>query len=316
MTITSEFGYHSTAREVIEDVDLSGRVAMVTGAASGIGVETARALALAGARVSLAVRDETAGQTTAAAIKAEVPSADVDVLRLDLADQDSVRSAAAEWLEVHSSLDILINNAGVMACPLGRTAQGFELQMGTNHLGHFTLFTELLPALEADGGARVVALSSSAHRRSDIVLSDLNYVDRPYDPWEAYGQSKTANALFAVGLSERYGSKGIWANSVMPGGILTALQRHMSLDAQREAGFIDEDGTPNALFKNVEQGASTSVWAATAPVLEGVGGLYLENCSEAGVMHPDMPFMGRMDFAVDSRSADLLWQASEELTQP
>ena len=316
MTITSDFGYHSTAREILDGVDLSGRMALVTGAASGIGVETARALALAGAAVTLAVRDESAGNSTAAAITAEMPSASVDVLSLDLADQASVAAAAADWIDAHGSLDILINNAGVMACPLERTTQGFELQMGTNHLGHFRLFLELLPALAADGGARVVALTSSAHRRSDIVLDDLNYADRSYDPWEAYGQSKTANALFAVGLSERFGSKGIWATSVMPGGILTALQRHMSLEAQREAGFIDEDGTPNALFKNVEQGASTSVWAATAPALEGIGGLYLENCSEAGVMDPDMPFMGRMDFAVDPRSADLLWQASEELTQP
>jgi NAD(P)-dependent dehydrogenase (short-subunit alcohol dehydrogenase family) len=314
MSITSAFGYHSTAQEVLEGIDLSGITALVTGAASGIGVETARALALAGAAVTIAVRDEEAGSRTAAAIIAESPSAEVAVLRLDLADQSQIRGAADEWLEVHHALDILINNAGVMACPLERTTDGFENQFGTNHLGHFTLFARLLPALRAADGARVVALSSSAHRRSDLVLDDLNYEGRNYDPWEAYGQSKTANALFAVELSERYGGEGIWANAVMPGGILTGLQRHMSVEAQREAGFIDADGTPNALFKNVEQGASTSVWAATAPQLDGVGGLYLENCAEAGVMDLEMPFMGRMDYAVDPMSAARLWEASTVLT--
>ena len=315
MTITSEFGYHSTAREVLAGIDLSGATALVTGAASGIGVETARALALAGAAVTLAVRDAVAGAAAAASIGNESPSGDVEVLVLDLADLSSVRSAARSWCDHHPNLDILINNAGVMACPLGRTSDGFELQMGTNHLGHFALFEQLLPSLRSGDGARVVALSSSAHRRSDIVLDDLNYEDRPYDAWEAYGQSKTANALFAVELSRRFGDEGIWANAVMPGGILTGLQRHMSIEDQRAAGFVDEDGTPNVLFKNVEQGASTSVWAATAPQLAGVGGRYLEDCGEAGVMDPAMPFMGRMDYAVDPERAVRLWEASEALTR-
>ena len=245
MALTSNFGYSSTARDVLSGIDLAGKTALVTGAASGIGVETARALALAGSAVTLAVRSASAGKAAAAAIAAEAPSVAVEVLLLDLADLSSVRSAAGSWCERHPSLDILINNAGVMACPLGRTNDGFELQMGTNHLGHFALFEHLLPALRSGDGARVVALSSSAHRRSDIVLDDLNYEDRPYDAWEAYGQSKTANALFAVELSQRFGGEGIWANAVMPGGILTGLQRHMSIEDQREAGFVDDDGTPN-----------------------------------------------------------------------
>ena len=315
MALTSNFGYSSTARDVLSGIDLAGKTALVTGAASGIGVETARALALAGSAVTLAVRSASAGKAAAAAIAAEAPSVAVEVLLLDLADLSSVRSAAGSWCERHPSLDILINNAGVMACPLGRTNDGFELQMGTNHLGHFALFEHLLPALRSGDGARVVALSSSAHRRSDIVLDDLNYEDRPYDAWEAYGQSKTANALFAVELSQRFGGEGIWANAVMPGGILTGLQRHMSIEDQREAGFVDDDGTPNPLFKNVEQGASTSVWAATAPQLAGVGGRYLEDCGEAGVMDPAMPFVGRMDYAVDAERAARLWEASEVLTQ-
>jgi len=315
MTISSGFGHHSTAREVVADIDLSGRTALVTGAASGIGVETARALALAGAQVTLAVRDVAAGEVVARSIAAEVGAPRVDVLALDLADLSSVRGAAGQWSASHGGLDILINNAGVMACPLQRTVDGFELQMGTNHLGHFALFEGLQPALAADGGARVVVLSSSAHRRSDVVLDDLNYEARPYDAWEAYGQSKTANALFAVGVSDRFGGEGIWANAVMPGGILTGLQRHMSPEALREAGFVDEDGTPNALFKDVEQGAATSVWAATTPALEGLGGRYLEDCGEAGVMDPGLPFMGRMDYAIDPTSAARLWEASEALTR-
>ena len=315
MTISSAFGYHSSAREVLDGIDLVGQTALVTGAASGIGFETARALVGAGASVTLAVRDEPAGYSAMAVILEEFPGASAEVLNLDLSDLCSVRQAAQSWIGAHGSLDILINNAGVMACPLARTADGFEMQMGTNHLGHFALFEGLYPALLADRGARVVALSSSAHRRSNVVLDDLNYEDRPYDPWEAYGQSKTANALFAVALSDRFGSEGIWANSVMPGGIITSLQRHMSFEDQREAGFIDADGVPNPLFKTAEQGAATSVWAATAPNLDGIGGRYLENCAEAALMDPELPFVGRMDYCVDVVSADRLWDVSEELTR-
>lgn len=313
MPITSSFTYHSTALEVARGHDLRGRHALVTGGASGIGVETVRALASCGADVTVAVRNVADGAEVVAELQSLYPDAALHLLELDLGSLASIDAATQAFLERGVALDILINNAGVMATPFERTSDGFELQFGTNHLGHFALTTSLLPALRRAQGARVVALSSSAHRRSDLHRDDPNYLHRPYEKWESYGQSKTANALFAVGLTNRFSAEGIFSNSVMPGGILTGLQRHMSPEDQLAAGFISEDGTPNPLFKSTAQGASTSVWAALAPELDGVGGLYLENCAQAGLMDPAVPYLGYMPYALDADSADFLWELSTSL---
>ncbi len=311
---TSRFGARSTALEVVEGIDLTGRSAIVTGGASGIGVETVRALAVAGAAVTIATRSQAAAADVAEMVTRAHPSASVDVLELDLASLASVRAAAATYLSRGTPLDVLVNNAGVMATPLGRTAEGFELQFGTNHLGHFAFTVALLGALRRAGGARVVSLSSIGHRRSDLVADDPNYLHRDYDRWEAYGQSKTANALFAVALSERFAADGILSNAVMPGGILTGLQKHLSREDQEALGWLAADGTPNPRFKSPEQGAATSVWAAVAPELEGVGGRYLEDCAEASPMDPATPNVGYLPYAIDPGSAAVLWELSERLT--
>jgi NAD(P)-dependent dehydrogenase (short-subunit alcohol dehydrogenase family) len=315
MPITSTFGAQSTAAEVIEGIDLSAHHALVTGGAAGIGAETVRALVAGGADVTVAVRSPAVAASLAGALREEYPGAAVHVIELDLGDLETVRRGAAAFLARGVALDILVNNAGVMATPLSRTAEGFELQFGTNHLGHFVLATELVPALRRANGARVVSLSSVGHRRSEFVPADPNYRTRPYERWEAYGQSKTANALFAVGLTARFGDDGIHANAVMPGGILTGLQKHLSRADQIALGWIDEDGAPNPRFKTPAQGAATTVWAAVAPELDGVGGRYLENCAEAEVMDPATPYAGYMPYALDPAMADVLWDVSAQLTK-
>jgi len=262
-----------TALDVVAGVDLLGREAIVTGGIGGIGYETALALASAGARVVIAGRDRDRGEAAATALTAAARGGPVVFRHLDLASLASI----ANWTSGHNATGkpchILVANAGVMASPLSRTEDGFELQFGTNHLGHFAFTVGLLPSLRAAGGARVVVLSSSAHRRADVDFDDPNYLVREYDPWQAYGQSKTANALFAVALHPRFAADGITANAVMPGMIATDLQRHMS-DAERARRRWPAHGwiTP-------EQGAATSVWAAVAPELSGVGGQYLDACA-------------------------------------
>ena len=200
-----------------------------------------------------------------------------------------------------------------MATPQSYTADGLEMQFGTNHIGHFALTVGLLPALRAAGTARVVELTSIGHRRSDVDFDDLNFRTRPYDPWIAYGQSKTANALFAVALTERYASDGITANSVMPGGILTGLQKHMTREQQIALGWFDESGAPNPRFKSTAQGAATSIWAAVAPELEGIGGKYLEDCAVARPWTSEQPMSGYLPYAVDPEHARRLWSVSEEI---
>jgi len=223
--ITTPFSRESTAAEVIDGIDLSGKRAIVTGGASGIGVETARALASAGAEVVLAVRNLEAGARTAAEIVDSTGNSQIRVSPLDLADQKSVAAFVADW---DGPLHILVNNAGVMASPLARTAEGWEMQFATNHLGHFALATGLHRALAAAGGARVVAVSSAAHLRSPVVFEDIQFNHREYEPWTAYGQSKTANVLFAVEGAKRWADDGITVNALHPGGIRTNLQRHVS----------------------------------------------------------------------------------------
>lgn len=311
--ITSPFGYRTTAREAAAGRDLSGQRMIVTGAASGIGVETARALALQGAEVTIAARDLAKAQGVADAINAEAGGKRVSVGKLDLSDLSSVRSFVSSW---SGPLHVLINNAGVMASPLMHTAQNFEMQIGANHLGHFALTTGLAGALEAGakGGkpARVVSLSSIGHRRSDIRWDDPHFRNGDYEKWTSYGQSKTANALFAVGVTNRWKDRGVLANAVMPGGILTPLQRHLSREEQIGFGWIDENGTPNPGMKTPEEGASTSVWAALGAELEGVGGKYLENCAEAGPWAAEAPWSGVLPYALDPAGAEQLWAWSEK----
>ena len=306
--IRTPFGSASTAAEVIDGIDLSGRRAIVTGGSSGIGVETARALASAGAEVTLAVRDADAGHRTAADIATSTGNRDVHVGRLDLADQGSVRAFLANW---SGPLDLLINNAGVMALPqLQLTPEGWEMQFATNHLGHFALALGLHEALAARGNARIVSLSSRGHLRSPVVFDDVNFTSRPYDPWLAYGQSKTANVLFAVEATLRWADDGITANAVHPGAIETNLARHMDPeDLQRllTSGMYR--------YKTIEQGAATSVLVATSPLLEGVGGRYFEDCNEAVTVDKvtETTPSGVAAYALDAANAKRLWELSGEL---
>lgn len=304
--ITTPFGFSRTTDEVTRGVDLSGRRAVVTGASSGLGAETARALAATGAEVTLAVRDVASGERVAKDITASTGRHEVHVAQLDLSDPASVTAFAAAW---RGPLHILVNNAGVMACPEQYTEQGWEWQFATNHLGHFALATGLHRALAADGNARVVTVSSSGHQRSPIVWDDVNFAFRPYDPWLAYGQSKTANVLFAVEATRRWAADNIAVNACMPGAIHTNLQRHT---AGRGSGLV-----PAQLIKTVEQGAATSVLLATSPLLEGVGGRYFADCNETEVVDRRTGTLhGVARYAVDPDNAGRLWALSQELLAP
>lgn len=310
--IHSSFSSTSTALDVVEGVDLTGRRAMVTGASSGIGIETARALAHAGAQVTLAVRDVAAGERVAADIAATSGRADTDVVHLDLADLASVDAVTAAWT---GPLHVLVNNAGVMDTPHGRTAQGWETQLGTNHLGHFALATGLHGALAEAGDARVVVVSSSGHAASPVVFDDLFFERRPYEPGLAYGQSKTANALFAVEATRRWASDGITANALMPGGIWTPLQRHWSPEQRAAAERQSRAAESSGMFhmKTPEQGAATSVFLATSPLVAGVGGGYFEDCQQAETVAQLDGIHGVLPHALDAAAAERLWDVSQEL---
>jgi NAD(P)-dependent dehydrogenase (short-subunit alcohol dehydrogenase family) len=305
--ITTPFGFDSTAAEVVAGIDLSGKRAIVTGASSGIGVETARALASAGADVTLAVRDTDAGERTVADITATTGNDAVRVDRLDLADQASVSAFVADWSR---PLHLLINNAGVMAIPeLERTPEGWEMQFATNHLGHFALALGLHDALADDGDARIVSLSSEAHLRSPMVVDDLNFRFRPYDTWLAYGQSKTANALFAVEATRRWSGDLITANAVHPGAVESNLARHM--DPAVLQGLTDSGRYE---IKTPEQGAATSVLVATSPQLEGIGGHYFADCNEPPLVDSSEASPPRgfavAPYALDPDNAERLWDVS------
>jgi NAD(P)-dependent dehydrogenase (short-subunit alcohol dehydrogenase family) len=301
------FDAETDADRVIFGLGLDGRRAVVTGASSGLGLETARVLAGAGAAVTLAVRDRAAGERAAATI--DRGRAAIEVAEVDLADLGSVDAFVDAW---DRPLDILVANAGVMAVPeLTRTAQGWELQLATNHLGHFALATGLHPHLAAVEEARIVALTSRGHFRSPIVFEDLNFTERPYEPFVAYGQSKTANVLFAVEASRRWGDEGILANAAFPGIVPeTGLDRHLD-PAVMEAKM--SSGTVRA--KSIGQGAATVVLAAASPALSGIGGLYLEDCRPAEVVDAitaETPG-GVAAHAVDAGAARRLWEVSEQL---
>jgi NAD(P)-dependent dehydrogenase (short-subunit alcohol dehydrogenase family) len=314
----TRFDRTTTAEQVAAGHRLDGKNALITGGTSGLGLETARVLASIGASVTVTGRDRRRGAAIAARLAGEA-GRPVRFERLDLGSLSSVRDFAGRYAASGLPLHILINNAGIMATPLSYTADGFESQFGTNHLGHFALTAGLLPALRAAAGARVIVLSSRAHRRGDVMFDDPNYRRRPYDPWEAYGQSKTANALFAVGVTRQHAADGISANALMPGAINTGLQGHLSDSDLRSLGWVQSGGTlaPPAGWKTVPQGAATTVWAALAPELEGAGGHYLEDCAIAQPWLADgnPPNGHYLPYALDPGRAALLWDLSAKLTR-
>ncbi|WP_329017989.1 MULTISPECIES: SDR family NAD(P)-dependent oxidoreductase [unclassified Streptomyces] len=306
--IGSGFGADSTADEVLGGIDLTGRLAVVTGGYSGLGLETTRALTKAGAHVVVPARRPDAAREALAGLE------NVEVDELDLGDLDSVRAFAERFLASGRTIDFLIDNAGIMACPETRVGPGWETQFATNHLGHFALVNRLWPAL-APGGARVVSVSSRGHHLSPIRWDDVQWTEG-YDKWQAYGQAKTANALFALHLDKLGRDAGVRAFSLHPGGIMTPLQRHLPKEEMVERGWIDEQGNPlnPSGFKTPEQGAATQVWAATSPRLDGLGGLYLEDCDVAEPAPEDGAWGGVKDWATDPEQAARLWALSADLT--
>lgn len=303
--ITTPFGFATTADEVAAGLDLSGKRIIVTGGASGIGVETARTLAKGGAEVTLAVRNTEAGKKVAADITASTGNSQVRVALLDLADRASIAAFTAAW---EGPLHVLINNAGVMAMPETRTAEGWEMQFATNHLGHFALSLGLHQALAQAGGARVVSVSSSAHLYSPIVWDDIHFNYRPYEPWLAYGQSKTANVLFAVEAARRWANDGIEVNALMPGGIATNLQRYAGESLR----------IPPEIEKTPQQGAATSVLLAVSPLLNGVTGRYFADCNESIPVDRNpggVEGIARVaPYALDPANAERLWEISSQVT--
>ena len=299
-----ELGFATTTDDVTSGQDLTGTVALVTGASSGLGRETARALAAVGSHVILAGRNDEKLAAVAQQITEKAPQASVEVGHLDLTSLAQVRRFAEDFLAEHDRLHLLINNAGVMATPLERTADGFELQFGTNHLGHFLLTCLLAPAILRDAPSRIVNLSSGGHLASDIVWDDPNFERGTYDPFVAYGQSKTANILFTLELERRLSARGVHAYAVHPGLVGTALGRYMTPEVVAQLMEKAKQGGGMPTRKSLEQGAATSVWAATAPGLEAVGGSYLADCQVSDHYAP---------WAVDPEAAARLWTLSEEL---
>ncbi len=310
--IDSGFGGHSTAANVIAGIDLSGKTALVTGGYSGLGLETVRALVNAGARVIVAARRPETAASDLAGIDG------VTILPLDLADPASIDAFAVLAAAETDRLHILINNAAIMACPLARDARGYESQFATNHLGHFHMTARLWPLLVAggrDGGARIVSVSSIGHMRSAVDFDDVHFERRDYEKWSAYGQAKSANALFAVELDRIGQGQGIRAFALHPGGIKTPLQRHLTMEEQIAMGWYDKDGNVNPMFKSTEQGAATSIWCATSPQLNGKGGVYCEDCDIAPAWHEGLrPYTGVRAYAVDPEAARRLWAMSEAMT--
>ncbi|MFS7367540.1 SDR family NAD(P)-dependent oxidoreductase [Serratia proteamaculans] len=308
MPIHSPFDATATAADVLEGLDLTGKTALVTGGHSGLGLETTRALAGAGARVIVAARDPHSANVQLNNI------ANVEVHRLDLADLASISLFSQQLLETGAHIDILINGAGIMACPETRVGPGWEAQFATNHLGHYALVNRLWPALT--GGARVVSVSSSGHQVSAIRWHDIQF-NQGYDKWLAYGQSKTANALFAFHLDKLGQDSGVRAFSLHPGMIPTPLQRFIPKEEMIALGWMDAEGNPAdpAALKTPQQGAATQVWAATSPQLEGIGGLYCEDCNIARLDESGQEsFAGVKAYAIDPQQAKRLWALSAQLT--
>jgi len=311
------FGATSTTDEALEGVNLSGKRVLVTGVSAGLGVETARALAAHGAQVVGAARDLIKAKAATARVSADAANGGgLKLVELDLASLASVRASADALLTDGGTFDLVIANAGVIACAFGKTADGFETQFGTNHLGHFVLVNRIASLMKP--GSRLVNLSSAGHRYSDVDLDDPNFERAPYDPWVAYGRSKTANALFAVEFDRRHKASGIRATAVHPGGIRTELSRHLTLEAMQ--ALIDRinaankaSGEPPFSFKTIPQGAATSVWAGVVALAEEVGGRYCEDCHVAEIVPDPASRKGVKPYALDPERAKALWAKSEEM---
>ncbi len=327
LPINSGFTAASTTSHVISGINLVGKVAIITGGYSGLGRETARTLVSAGARVIVPARDVARAKQSLAGIGG------IEIEPMDLLDPASIEDFARRFLDSGLPLHMLINSAGIMALPeRSLDARGYELQFATNHLGHFQLTAQLWPALKRTEGARVIAVSSMGHRFSPVIFDDINFAHRPYDPWAGYGQSKTANVLFALELDARGKADGVRAFSLHPGGIPgTGLEKHMPVAILQEAGVIDENGAPlidpAKDIKSIPQGAATQVWCATSPQLDGLGGVFCVDSDIAPLMASqpeDFSILrnhrtgardtGVAAYAVDGQAAARLWTASEQLT--
>lgn len=318
--MSKSFGATSTTNQVLEGVDLTGKRILITGVSAGLGVETARSLAAHGAHIVGAVRDIAKAKHATQGVLADAKgTGGLELIELDLASLASVRKGADQLLAKGETFDLVIANAGIMACPFGKTADGFEMQFGTNHLGHFVFVNRIAPLMK--NGSRLVNLSSAGHRFSDVDLDDPNFEHTPYNDWGAYGRSKTANVLFAVEFDRRHKQRGIRATAVHPGGIKTELTRHMDEAVlQQRIDEINEQakaaGKPPFQWKTIEQGAATTVWAAAVASADEVGGRYCEDChvgeqvnsEEAGVMAG-----GVRPYALDAERAKALWAKSEEM---
>jgi NAD(P)-dependent dehydrogenase (short-subunit alcohol dehydrogenase family) len=312
----ANFGTETTTDEVLDGIDLSGKRYLVTGASAGLGAETTRALAAHGGSVLMAVRDLDKGEAVRREVLSQVPGADLEVRRLDLASFDSIRGFGEGFLANNDTLDVLIGNAGIMACPHWTTEDGWEMQFGTNHLGHFLLFNLIAPALVANGSSKVVLLSSAGHRFSDVDLDDPNFEQSEYDPWIAYGRAKTANVLCAVGIDDRFKDRGVRANALHPGGIVTELGRHLTeetFNVLRDRTAAAAEAEPDKpIWKSVPAGAATTVYVACHPDAEGVGGQFFEDCGVASLSNDVNARSGVRPYALDRASADRLWDKSLE----
>jgi NAD(P)-dependent dehydrogenase (short-subunit alcohol dehydrogenase family) len=312
------FDVNTTTDEVLEGLDLTGRSFVITGTSSGLGEESARALAAHGASVTMLARSPEKNEAAAARIRASVPDARLELGQVDLSDLSSIRGFAKDYLAEHSTIDVLMNNAGVMACPFQRTVDGFEMQFGTNHLGHFLLTALLSPAVLAGDDPRIVNLSSAGHGRSDVDLDDPNFDHTEYDPWQSYGRSKTANILFAKELARRLGSRDLLAFALHPGGIHTELGRHLdeqmiaAMRAQPIQPSTSGEAPPPIQYKTVECGAATQVWAATGADLVDHNGAYLGDC-QLGVEGAPVRGHGFQSYVNNPDTASRLWTLSEQM---
>jgi NAD(P)-dependent dehydrogenase (short-subunit alcohol dehydrogenase family) len=310
------FGAESTTDAILEGVSLSGKRVLVTGVSAGLGVETARALAAHGAAVVGAARDLTKAKAATAGVRAAANGGEFELVELDLASLDSVRACADALVDDGKPFDLVICNAGVMATPFGKTADGFETQFGTNHLGHFVLVNRIASLMKP--GSRLVNLSSAGHRYSDVDLDDPNFERTPYDPWVAYGRSKSANVLFAVEFDRRHKGDGIRATAVHPGGIQTELSRHLAPEAiqaliDRISAATRAAGEPDFKYKTVPQGAATTVWAGVVAAAADVGGRYCEDCHVAEIEPNPAKRAGIKPYALNPETAKALWAKSEEM---
>ena len=310
--LNSGFGAKSEPSEILDGINLSGKTAIVTGGYSGIGIETTRALSEAGANVIIPARRP---EEAMVALDGIIPKD--HIFEMDLSDLDSIKRFT-DLVKSNLSLSILINNAGIMACPESKTSNGWDLQFAVNHIGHFVLTHELIDSMDQSSGARIINLSSTAHKFSGICWDDIHFLNS-YDKWVSYGQSKTATSLFSIELDRRFKDKNIRSFAVHPGGIFTPLQRHLQQEEMVAMGWLNEDGSLSELakagFKSSTQGASTSLWAATSSQLDNKGGLYCENCDVANLAggSPEERYFGVRDWAVDPSEAEKLWHCTEKM---